>query len=96
MITYLRQSQAVSSNHATLVAGRVYLLMSMRSHLDEMALEVLASDVGALKTSNYGISKLADLYFRRPNTRALLISLIESWPPDEQKRFLALVRKQTS
>lgn len=96
MNDYLEQSRAVNPNYATLNAGRMYLMTSVHDHLNEATRKILVSDINSLANSEYGRTKVAELYLRKPNFRPLLTSVIESWPSLEQRKFLSLIRKQSS
>jgi hypothetical protein len=93
----LRRSAATGQREGWLAVERLGLAMSLAAQKaddDDRAalLDVVAADVVTLATENALAKYAAGQYVRYPEFQDWIIQLIETQPPDVQRRFLGWVR----
>jgi hypothetical protein len=87
----LLQSRATGPNEERLGAQRVQLAEGHRQMLQAPALAAEDADLAMLVLSRRGIGAIAARYVRDPTFRERITGIVETLPPEAQRRFVGSV-----
>lgn len=89
----LTNSWAVAPNEEWLATIRVGISEANYGSLDQANKDINAKDLGVLVVSNSGVAAIADRYWKVPEFRERITTVVSALPNEEQARFLAYIKR---
>ncbi|SMD15641.1 hypothetical protein SAMN05880593_1284 [Rhizobium sp. RU36D] len=93
MNSALMNSQATAPSAEWLATIRVGISEANYGLLDQANKDVNAKDLGVLVVSNSGVAAIADRYWKVPEFKERITTVVSALPDYEQARFLAYIRR---